>query len=149
MIRPGVFVLCLASFDPAHAMPRTPLALVAASTQAQAVVTCLANHLVPLVEPALLRSGLEARVAVHASAGDPPYFSVNLLLKPDVSTLLASLDQDAEGHPDIQVALLENLRHPIATHIYPWRDSGGCQAAADWLSAMTRRAIDLGANPSP
>ena len=150
MIRFGALgLLCLASLGPVHAMPRTPLALVAASTQAQAVVTCLANHLAPLVEPALLRSGLEARVAVHASAGDHPYFSVNLLLKPDVSTLLASLDQDAEAHPDIQGALLENLRHPIATKIYPWRESGGCQAAADWLSAMTRRAIDLGANSSP
>ena len=58
----------------------------------------------------MLRSGLEARVAVHARAGDHAYFSVNLLLKPDVSTLLASLDQDAEAHPDIQVALLESLR---------------------------------------
>ena len=150
MIRFGVLgLLCLASFGPVHAMPRTPLALVAVSQQAQAVVACLANHLAPLVDPALLRTGLEARVALHANATDELYFSVNLLLKPDVSSLLASLDEDAEAHPDRQKALLENLRHPVATKIYPWRESEGCQAAADWLSAMSRRAIDLGANPSP
>lgn len=103
MIRVGVLgLLCLASFNPAYAMPRTPLALVAASPQAQPVVMCLSIHLTPLVEPALLRTGLEARVALHASAGDDTYFSVNLLLKPDVSSLLASLDEDAEAHPDIQ-----------------------------------------------
>lgn len=150
MIRLGLLgLLCLVSFEPAHAMPRTPLAVVAASNQAQPVVMCLSKHLAPLVDPALLRTGLEARVALHAIAANDTYFSVNLLLKPDVSSLLANLDEDAEAHPDIQVALLENLRHPITTQIYPWRESGDCKAAADWLSAMTRRAIDLGANKSP
>ena len=74
---------------------------------------------------------------------------MNLLLKPDVASLLASLDEDAEAHPDTQVALLENLCHPITTQIYLWRESGDCKAAADWLTAITRRAIDLGANKSP
>lgn len=141
-------LLYLVSFDPAHAISRTPLALVATSDQAQPVVRCLSKHLGPLVEPALLRTGLEARVTLHATPGNDVYFSVNLLLKPDVSALLANLDEDAEAHPDIQVALLESLRHPIATQIYPWRKSGDCKAAADWLSAMTRGSIDLGANKS-
>lgn len=150
MIRLGLLsLLCLASFEPAHAMPRTPLAMVAASAQAKPVVMCLSKHLAPLVDPALLRTGLEARVALHAMGANDTYFSVNLLLKPDVSSLLASLDEDAEAHPDIQVALLENLRHPITTQIYPWRESGDCKVAADWLTAMTRRAIDLSTAQSP
>lgn len=141
--------LCFIGVHFAHAMPPTPLALVAVSPQAQPVVMCLSTHLAPLVEPARFRTGLEARVALHASAGDDTYFSVTLLLKPDVSSLLVSLDEDAEAHPDIQVALMENLRHPIAMQIYLWGKTGDCRGAADWLNAMTRRAIDLGGNQPP
>lgn len=126
-----------------HAAPiATPLALVATSTKAQPVVACMARRIAPLVEADRLSTGLEARVELHPAA-DGAYFSLTLLLKPDVYSLLASLDEDSEAHPGLQVALLENLRHPVATRIYPWRNLQDCRAAADWLSGMTHQAIDM------
>ena len=135
-------LLCLMAQRQTHAAIATPLALVASSTHAQTVVMCLSKHLSPLVEPAHLSTGLEARIELHAVA-DLAYFSVSLLLKPDVYSLLASLDEDVEAHPDLQLALLENLRHPIATQIYPWDKLQDCRVAAKWLSDMTRQAINL------
>jgi len=140
--RLGVLGLCLIAHAQTHAADSTPLAVVGSSTQAQPVVACLLTHIEPRVKSAPFSTGLEARVALHAIAQDV-YFSVNPLLKPDVYSLLANLDEDAEAHPDLQVALLENLRHPIATQIYPWGNLQDCRAAAKWLSSMTRQAFDL------
>lgn len=136
-------LLCLAMQGSSHAASAaTPLALVATSTKAEPVVACLARRIAALVEPDRLGTGLEARVELHP-ATDGTHFSLTLLLKPDVTSLLASLDEDPEAHPALQVALLENLRHPIATRVYPWHNLQDCHAAADWLSGITRQAIDL------
>lgn len=93
------------------------------------MVACLTRRIAPLVEPGRLSTGLEARVELHPAA-DGAHFSLALLLKPDVYSLLDSLDEDPEAHPVLQVALLENLRHPIATRIYPWRNLQDCRSAA-------------------
>jgi hypothetical protein len=136
-------LLCLVAQGQALAAPiATPLALVAVSSKAEPVVACLSRRIAALVEPGRLSTGLEARVDLHPAA-DGAQFSLTLLLKPDVYSLLASLDEDPEAHPVLQVALLENLRHSVATRIYPWRDLQDCRAAADWLSGMTRQAVDL------
>lgn len=136
-------LLCLVMQGPFHAASAaTPLALVATSTKAEPVVACLARRIAALVEPDRLGTGLEARVELHP-ATDGTHFSLTLLLKPDVYSLLASLDEDPEAHPALQVALLENLRHPIATRVYPWHNLQDCRAASNWLSGMTRQAIDL------
>lgn len=143
MNRVGVLgVWCVIAHASTHAAGSTPLALVASSPQAQPVVACLSTHIAPRVESARFSTGLEARVALHAVTNDV-YFSVNLLLKPDVYALLTSLDEDAEAHPELQIAMLENLRYPVATKIYPWRKLQDCAAAAKWLSGMTRQAVDL------
>lgn len=142
-----MLVLCGIAHAQTHAGP-TPLGLVASSPEAQPVVACLFTHIEPRVKSAPFSSGLEAHVALHAIAHDV-YFSVSLLLKPDVYSLLANLDEDAEAHPELQVALLENLRHPIATQIYLWDNLQDCSAAAKWLSSMTRQAIDLTPRKKP
>ena len=84
-------------------------------------------------------------MALHAVSDKVYFFSVNLLLKPDVYSLLANLDEDAEAHPELQISILENLRYPIATQIYPWSNLQDCVTAAKWLSGMTRQAVDLNA----
>lgn len=137
-----MLALCVVAHAQTHAAGSTPLTLIASSTEAQPVVACLSTHIEPRVNSAPLSTGLEARVTLHAIAKDV-YFSVNLLLKPDVYSLLATLDVDAEAHPELQVALLENLRHPVATQIYPWGNLQDCRTAAKWLSNMIRQAIDL------
>ena len=142
MNRVSVLALCVIAHAQTHAVGPTPLTLVASSTQAQPVVTCLSANIEPRVKVTPFSTGLEARVALHAMAHDV-YFSVNLLLKPDVYSLLANLDEAAEAHPELQVALLENLRHPVAMQIYPWDSLQDCRAAAKWLSSMSRQAIDL------
>lgn len=106
------------------------------------MVACLARRISPLVAPERLSTGLEARTELHPAI-DGAHFSLTLLLKPDVYSLLANLDEDPEAHPVLQATLLENLRHPIATRIYPWRNLHDCSAAVDWLSGMTHQAIDL------
>ena len=91
-------LLCLVAQPQTHAAITTPLALVATSTPAQTVVTCLSKYLSPLVEPARLSTGLEARVELHAVA-DLVYFSVSLLLKPDVYSLHRLRDRGrSAGH---------------------------------------------------
>ena len=137
-----MLALCVIEYAQTHAADPTPLALLASFPQAQPVVACLSTHIEPRVKSTPFSTGLEARVALHAIANDV-YFSVSLLLKPDVYSLLANLDEDAEAHPELQAALLENLRHPIATQIYPWGKLRDCRAAAKWLSSMTHQAIDL------
>ena len=136
-------MLCLVSYVQAQAEQiATPLALVAISAHAEPVVACLARRITPLVAPELLSTGLEARAELHPSTSGTQ-FSLTLLLKPDVYSLIASLDEDSEAHPVLQAALLGNLRHHITTRIYPWRIPYDCRAAADWLSNITRAAIDL------
>ena len=135
--------LCVIAHAQTHAVDATPLVLIASSVQAESVVACLTKHITPRAQSAPFSSGLEARVALHAVSNEVYFFSVNLLLKPDVYSLLANLDEDAEAHPELQVALVENLRYPIATQIYPWDNLQDCRMAANWLSSMTRQAIDL------
>lgn len=128
----------------AHAAPLvTPLSLLASSTQADAVLACLALRVEPALVTELPSGGLEVRVAMHpASSGT--HFSLTLLLKPDVSSLLDVHDDEAEAHVELQTALLNKLRYPIATRVYPWRNSADCHTAADWLSTMRRQAVDMG-----
>jgi hypothetical protein len=120
----------------------TQLALTTSSDKAKPVLACLARKISPLVAAEHLSTGLEARVALHPAV-EGAQFSLTLLLKPDVYSLLSSVDEDPEAHPVLQVALLNNLRHHIETRIYPWRNSQDCREAADWLTDMTRIAIDM------
>ncbi len=127
----------------------TPLALVAQSATADALVDCIGRRLaatgpapIPLAQ---LSSGLEARIGVHELP--PRIATASLSLKPAPDFMSGvHHDDDPEAHPEIVKALLGRMRIPLITRAWAWQGKDGletCLGIAKWLGSESRRPVVL------
>jgi len=159
---PGIRALGLAGFLLTAAVwaAPTPVALTVGSPELNSLAACIVERAQvsgPVLNPARLLDGLEFRLLLRTEPGAPAMLIVNGLLKPDVTSLIASHNHD--DHPESQVAAATRfyrlLRIPLGSRAWLWqreREQVICDEAAAWIERVRSRPVNfdrIGADGEP
>ena len=137
---------------------RTPVALVSVDPDLAPLQSCIAENVAvsgPVVSFERLAEGLEFRLALLGSAGASQAITITALLKPNLSALTESQDQDPEAQPAATARFYGLLRVHVGTRAWTWRRelaSEICREAAMWANRLRGKPIlfdRIGADGEP
>jgi len=140
-------LLCLAhTSSAAHAEPAR-VALVNTAPALLELAACITQGLIsrgPVLDSTALVEGLEFRMTLRGADSAHMVLAVTGLMKPDVSALVASHDDDPEAHPQAAARVYGMLRVHIGTRAWVWspeRQNDICGEVAQWIDALRTRPI--------
>ena len=137
---------------------RTAVALVSGAPEVSPLQNCIAKDVAdsgPVVSAERFAEGLEFRIALRGAVDTPQLVTITALLKPDLSALTDSHEQEPEAQPAAAARFYQLLRVHIGTRAWLWqreREIEICREAATWVKQLRARPIlfdRIGADGEP
>jgi len=137
---------------------RTPVTLVSSSSDTSALTTCIGVDIAesgPVVSGEQFLEGLEFRIDLRGTADAQQLIMITALLKPNLSALTDSHDDDPEAQPAVAMRFYHLLRVHVGTRAWLWqreRQMEICREAATWIKQLRSRPVlfdRIGADGEP
>lgn len=126
---------------------RSPVALVSGTPEISALAACIDAEVTdsgPVVSLERLTEGLEFRIGLLGAAGAQQLVTITALLKPDITALTVSHDNEPEAQPAAASRFYRLLRVHVGTRAWVWqreREKEICREAATWIKQLRGRPI--------
>lgn len=146
-ILPGIALAATVCAAQLARAARTPVALVSGTPEGSAVAACINASVIdsgPVVSAERLAEGLEFRIGLLGAAGAQQLVTITALLKPNVTALTESHDNEPEAQPAAASRFYRLLRVHVGTRAWLWRREGEteiCREAATWIKQLRSRPI--------